>query len=274
MRFIYSIKDRCIYTQILNAFEFDLEHNGTIKTIRLTKEIDKIDAYAPCTFFGYKFEDNIDETLRKKAIDYLETSLDYKTFSKLARGSIWTLDSELNIFDFKTIVCLTTKSRFDYLFSVTAYHINAGYFVSDLLITELTKNIEFDYDGYTLFLRQHNVNENDITESCNAVKAMVGNLHNLPYFKVEESTKAYFKSAQNTKAKYGDFLNKFFRFKSQRQAEAFEAVQKDYLLLIADISASHFAIKSTLNNIRALNPKCEIIVFYVGASSKEVLPFP
>lgn len=37
MRFIYSIKDRCIYTQILNAFEFDLEHNGTIKTIRLTK---------------------------------------------------------------------------------------------------------------------------------------------------------------------------------------------------------------------------------------------
>lgn len=34
MRFIYSIKDRCIYTQILNAFEFDLEHNGTIKTIR------------------------------------------------------------------------------------------------------------------------------------------------------------------------------------------------------------------------------------------------
>ena len=31
MRFIYSIKDRCIYTQILNAFEFDLEHNGTIK---------------------------------------------------------------------------------------------------------------------------------------------------------------------------------------------------------------------------------------------------
>lgn len=74
MRFIYSIKDRCIYTQILNAFEFDLEHNGTIKTIRLTKEIDMIDAYAPCTFFGYKFEDNIDETLRKKAIDYLETS--------------------------------------------------------------------------------------------------------------------------------------------------------------------------------------------------------
>ena len=259
MRFIYSIKDRCIYTQILNAFEFDLEHNGTIKTIRLTKEIDKIDAYVPCTFFGYKFEDNI---------DYLETSLDYKTFSKLARGSIWTLDSELNIFDFKTIVCLTTKSRFDYLFSVTAYHINAGYFVSDLLITELTKNIEFDYDGYTLFLRQHNVNENDITESCNAVKAMVGNLHNLPYFKVDESTKAYFKSAQNTKAKYGDFLNKFFRFKSQRQAEAFEAVQKDYLLLIADISASHFAIKSTLNNIRALNPKCEIIVFYVGLRQK------
>lgn len=50
MRFIYSIKDRCIYTQILNAFEFDLEHNGTIKTIRLTKEIDMIDAYAPCTF--------------------------------------------------------------------------------------------------------------------------------------------------------------------------------------------------------------------------------
>lgn len=100
MRFIYSIKDRCIYTQILNAFEFDLEHNGTIKTIRLTKEIDKIDAYAPCTFFGYKFEDNIDETLRKKAIDYLESSLDYKTFCKLARGSIWTLDRELNIFDF------------------------------------------------------------------------------------------------------------------------------------------------------------------------------
>lgn len=178
MRFIYSIKDRCIYTQILNAFEFDLEHNGTIKTIRLTKEIDMIDAYAPCTFFGYKFEDNIDETLRKKAIDYLETSLDYKTFCKLARGSIWTLDRELNIFDFKTVVYQTTKSRFDYLFSVTAYHINAGYFVSDLLITELTKNIEFDYDGYTLFLRQHNVNENDITESCNVVKAMVGNLHN------------------------------------------------------------------------------------------------
>ena len=73
-------------------------------------------------------------------------------------------------------------------------------------------------------------------------------------------------------AKYVDFLNKFFTFKSQRQAEAFEAVQKDYLLLIADISASHFAIKSTLNNIRALNPKCEIIVFFVGASAKEVLP--
>lgn len=89
--------------------------------------------------FWIQFEDNIDETLRKKAIDYLETSLDYKTFCKLARGSIWTLDRELNIFDFKTVVYQTTKSRFDYLFSVTAYHINAGYFVSDLLITELTK---------------------------------------------------------------------------------------------------------------------------------------
>ena len=48
MRFIYSIKDRCIYTQILNAFEFDLEHNGTMKTIRLTIEIEKIDSKATC----------------------------------------------------------------------------------------------------------------------------------------------------------------------------------------------------------------------------------
>lgn len=118
------------------------------------------------------------------------------------------------------------------------------------------------------------MNENDITESCNVVKAMVGNLHNLPYFKVVESTKAYFMSAQNTKAKYGDFLNKFFTFKSQRQAEAFEAVQKDYLLLIADISASHFAIKSTLNNIRALNPKCEIIVFCGGFGKRGVALTP
>lgn len=272
MRFIYSIKDGCIYTQILNAFEFDLEHNGTIKNIRLTKEIDKIDAYAPCTFFGYKFEDNLDETLRKKAIDYLESALDFKTFRTLARGSIWALDSELNIFDFKTVVDQKTKSRKNYLFSFVVYEINACHLLSAQRISELTKNIEFDYDGYTLFLRQQNVNENDITESCNAVKSMMVNLHNLPSFKVVESTKAYFMSAQNTKVKYGDFLNKFFRFKSQEQAEAFESIQKDYLLLIAGISASHLAIKSALNHIRALNPKCEIIVFSVGASAKEVLP--
>ena len=80
---------------------------------------------------------------------------------------------------------------------------------------------------------------------------MIDNIHELEYFKI----------GQNTKVKYRGYLKNFFKFPNQEQMNAYKNLQNSHVLIIDDISTTYATIKYLLQTLRAVNYKCEIVVF-------------
>lgn len=248
----------------LDSFEFDLEHDGKTYVIKLTNKVIDIGDYAPCTYFGYEFEDGIDENLKKLAIDHLRASDKIKNFGLLANLFINSLGrvnrfskvcNEINLVEFKEILYPDTKTKLTDFIIDRASHYSLGSYCSSKDVKELPPNISFDYASYIKQLRKDNVNESDIEASCKTVRHMMTNIHNQSYFKNEQKPSSEFRAS----------LKDYFKFNTNNQASAFEQIQYDHLLVIDDISTNHKNTKWLLNTIRNVNPTCELIVFCIGS---------
>ncbi len=247
----------------LDSFEFDLEHDGKTEVIKLTNKVMEIDEYAPCKYFGYEFEEGIDENVKKLAIEELRSCDNADNLLTLASECVRSLDrvhvfvddvNAVNLFDYKCIFYREPLSKLinkilhildNYLFTL---------YTSDKYVKELPSNISFDYGSYIKQLRKENLNEADIEDSCKTVRNIMTNIHN----------QSYLKNGLNTTAEFRESLKDFYRFNSRYQRLAFEVIQHDHILVVDDISTNHKNTKWMLNTIRNINPTCELIVLCIG----------
>lgn len=249
MRF-YELNEGISYKNCLDSFEFDFEHDNKTDIIKLTKSISVYKDLGPCTYFGYEFEQNIDRDVKKKIIDYLNTSND-ENIKQLVVRAVNSLYEVVDLSKFKTIIYPESSSKLNNLIINTIHDVCPVSFNSCKLIKELPKNIEFEYETYKNFLKNNGVPLKDIETSCKNVEKMIDNIHDLEYFKI----------GQNTKVKYRGYLKNFFKFPNQEQMNAYKNLQNSHVLVIDDISTTHATIKYLLQTLRAVNYKCEIAVF-------------
>lgn len=249
MRF-YELNEGISYKNCLDSFEFDFEHDNKTDIIKLTKSISVYKDLGPCTYFGYEFEQDIDKDVKKKIIDYLKYS-DDKDIKQLVVRAVNSLYEVVDLSKFKTIIYPESSSKLNNLIINTIHDVCPVSFNSCKLIKELPKNIEFEYETYKNFLKNNGVPLKDIETSCKNVEKMIDNIHDLEYFKI----------GQNTKVKYRGYLKNFFKFPNQEQMNAYKNLQNSHVLVIDDISTTHATIKYLLQTLRAVNYKCEIVVF-------------
>lgn len=258
MRF-YELNEGISYKNCLDSFEFDFEHDNKTDIIKLTKSISVYKDLGPCTYFGYEFEQDIDRDVKKKIIDYLKYSND-KDIKQLVVRAVNSLYEVVDLSKFKTIIYPESSSKLNNLIINTIHDVCPVSFNSCKLIKELPKNIEFEYETYKNFLKNNGIPLKDIETSCKNVEKMIDNIHDLEYFKI----------GQNTKVKYRGYLKNFFKFPNQEQMNAYKNLQNSHVLVIDDISTTHTTIKYLLQTLRAVNYKCEIVVFcLIGNHIKE-----
>ena len=258
MRF-YELNEGISYKNCLDSFEFDFEHDNKTDIIKLTKSISVYKDLGPCTYFGYEFEQDIDRDVKKKIIDYLKYS-DDKDIKQLVVRAVNSLYEVVDLSKFKTIIYPESSSKLNNLIINAIHDVCPVSFNSCKLIKELPKNIEFEYETYKNFLKNNGVPLKDIETSCKNVEKMIDNIHELEYFKI----------GQNTKVKYRGYLKNFFKFPNQEQMNAYKNLQNSHVLVIDDISTTHATIKYLLQTLRAVNYKCEIVVFcLIGNHMKE-----
>ncbi len=249
MRF-YELNEGISYKNCLDSFEFDFEHDNKTDIIKLTKSISMYTNFGPCTYFGYEFEQNIDKDVKKKIIDYLNTSND-ENIKQLVVRAVNSLYEVVDLSKFKTIIYPESSSKLNNLIINTIHDVCPVSFNSCKLIKELPKNIEFEYETYKNFLKNNGVPLKDIETSCKNVEKMIDNIHDLEYFKI----------GQNTKVKYREYLKNFFKFPNQEQINAYKNLQNGKVLIIDDISTTYSTITFLLKTVRAINKNCEIVVF-------------
>lgn len=259
----HDYNDNLKIGEFLDSFEFDLEHNGKTEVIKLTNKVMEIDEYAPCKYFGYEFEEGIDENVKKMAIEQIRSSDNEDNLLSLASKCVRSLDrvhvfvddvNTVNLFDYKIIFYREPLSNLiKIILNIIDNYIFTLY-TSDKYVKELPSNISFDYGSYIKHLRKENLNEADIEDSCKTVRNMMTNIHNQTYLKNE----------LNTTAEFRESLKDFYRFNSRYQCLAFDLIQYDHILVVDDISTNHKNTKWMLNTIRNINPTCELIVLCIG----------
>ncbi len=168
--------------------------------------------------------------------------------------AISLLDKKFSIVNFDTIIYPQSLSKINrkILETINDVVYNAK-FESYELVKETSENIKFDYERYTEFLKNKGCIDKDILESLECVKDMMNSIHS--------KGEGYFKIGVDTKVKYRNYLENFFKFKNEEEERTFERMKNKNVLVIDDISTSHSTVNYILSKIRSINDTNNIVVF-------------
>ena len=255
-----------------STFAFDFSHDDSSDIVYLTNPTiyQSTLQSIPYYYFGYKFNDSVQSKTRTEFIHHLKVEPPSPEKERFVRDAIATFNNMFPVQQFEYIVypqsaSQLTKHIVDELCNVVLPTFSIG-------TIEMTKampeNIGFDYDRYELHLRNATNpdgtkkygNDKLIQSALASAKAQMDKIHALDYFSI----------ARNIKAKYKSFLEKYYQFKTEKDAKIYKGIESGKVLVVDDILTSGTTLFQLFKALKTVNPAITPTVFtLLGKDAEE-----
>lgn len=245
-------------------FVFDFEHDGNNDIITLTGHGYQVEAFGKCFYYGYEFGDDVDGGLRSAFIKYMKFSGPLQSNSDLTRflqKAVNELNQKVNLYNYDLVVMPESSSlvnkylmRYIYRFAQPSLH-------GIELVKSLPSAISFDMDAYAkqyledvLEDGRPRYTEAQKQEVRDSIMEMLDLIHQKDYFTIAKDVK---------KSKMRPYITHFLQFKNEADKELFEAIRKQNVLIVDDITTSGSTLNEILRTLRLWNEENEITIFSI-----------
>lgn len=247
------------------SFDFSTDESNDIISLKRDKPY-QLQAFGNTYYYGYRFEDNVDSTVRTKFIHYIKDNyhINDEEVNRFITSALDNLNKEVNLASFSAIIYPESLSDLNrrclhYINSLTD-----GKFTTFEMVKSLPKSITFNYDLFKTNILDGIVNGRsrytDVQkqEVISRIEAVMNNVHQLDYFSIARDIK---------KPIWRRYIENFYQFKSKEERNIFSKL-KGKVLVLDDIITSGATISNILKTIRVVNPDNKIVVFSIIGSNK------
>lgn len=250
------------FDQEKKQFLFDFTHDNECDVVKLTGEIQQVEAFGKCFCYGYEFTDQIEGSVRSAFIKYVKFSnsiQDDPNLAQFVQKAINQFHRQCNLYNYDLVVMPESSSllnqymlRYVYRFAQPSLH-------QMELVKALPESISFDMDAYE---RQYldAVLENGRPRYTEAqkdeVRASIANMmdaiHRKDYFTIAKDVK---------KSKMRPYIMNFLQFKNEQDKMLCESIRRQNILIMDDVTTSGSTLNEILRTLRILNDDNQIVVF-------------
>lgn len=224
----------------------------------------------PHCYFAYAFKDSIPSKTRTAFIRHLKDDPPSPEKDRFVRDAISKFDRMVPVQQFEYVVYPQSASPLTIQIVLELRKVVLpAYSIGTIEMTKaMPQNIGFDYDAYELHLRnathaggaRKHGNDKWIQDALAFAKAQMVKVHALDYFSI----------ARNIKGKYKPFLKEFYRFKTEKEAKIYKAVEFGKVLVVDDIVTSGTTLFQLFKALKTVNPSITPTVFTL--LGKEAVP--
>ena len=266
-----EIFEEGVRQNVNGTFEFDFNRDDSSDIVYLTNPTVHQSSLQsiPYYYFAYQFNDSVPSRIRTAFIHHLKVDGGTPEKERFVRDAITKFNRMVPVQQFEYIVypqsaSPLTKHIVEELCRVVLPEFSIG-------TIEMTKavpqNIGFDYDRYELHLRNatnpdgtKKYGNNDMIQAALAsAKAQMDKIHALDYFSI----------ARNIKGKYKSFLERYYKFKTEKDSKIYKAIESGKVLVVDDIRTSGTTLFQLFKALKTVNPSITPTVFTLLGKGSE-----
>lgn len=245
-----------------NQFLFDFTHDNECDVVKLTGDIQQVEAFGKCLYYGYEFSEQVEGSVRSAFIKYVKfpnSIQENPNLTQFIQKAINQLHKQCDLYNYDLVIMPQSSSslnqymlRYVYRFAQPSLH-------QMELVKTLPERISFDMVAYE---RQYleDVLENGrprYTETQKEeVRASIGNMmetiHQKDYFTIAKDVK---------KSKMRPYIMNFLQFKTEQDRMLCESIRRQNILIMDDVTTSGSTLNEILRTLRILNEDNQIVVF-------------
>ena len=250
----YDIEHQC--------FVFDFEHDGQTDIVTLVGDVYQVEAFGKCFYYGYEFAEHVDGSLRSQFIKYVKFSASLQEDAKLTRfiqTAINRLNDKINLYDYDLVIMPESSSQVNQYMLRYIYRFAQPTLRGIELIKAFPENISFDKEAYE---RQYlndmledgrpRYTEAQKTEVLQSIDNMMDLIHRKDYFTIAKDVR---------KSKMRPYIMNFLTFRNEADKELCQAIRKQNILVVDDVTTSGSTLNEVLRTLRILNEDNNITVF-------------
>lgn len=251
------IREVVNYDKINDTFNFDFNSTNLNDIVNVAEAgVYTSNIGGDTYWFGYKFNQNIDSSIRTKFIHWIKGLIteDRPKTSELFKfidRPIAKLNSKLPLVTFDALVYpRSNRSELvNRMIDVIHNYIDRSAKRADYeLIKNLPSSISFDFEAFK-----------DSAKSDNQIKQVYDYVNNELLPKIHSLD--YFSIAQNVKPKYRKYITDFLKFSSEESKNTFRALCQPQILVVDDINTSGATLTEIIRIIKKVNPTASVFIF-------------
>jgi len=250
------------FDKILNRFEFTFDHDDVSDIISITGGGYQVEAFGKCFYYGYEFSDDVDGNIRSQFIKYLKFSSPIQEHPELVQfvqKAINDLNSKINLYDYDLVIMPQSSSLLNQYMLKYIYRFAQPTLRSMELVKNMTQNINFDVDAYRRQYLQDVLDngrprytEKQKSDVLRNIEEMMELIHQKEYFTIAKDVK---------KNKMRPYIMNFLRFASEEEKAICEAIHRNNILVVDDITTSGSTLNEILRTLRIINEDNSITLF-------------
>jgi phosphoribosylpyrophosphate synthetase len=207
-------------------------------------------------YYGYRFENNIDGTLKSKFIEYIkkstsETILNSDMFNFIT-DAVDKLDKKIKLNTFDIVIYPQSKSGLVRNILMHVYNYTRPNFKTIELVKNSIDNIAFDKIAYDVYANKQKLNRHDRKILDVNIQKILDDIKIYDYFSIANAVK---------KPKYRKFFKDFLIFKNKEDEQLFNQLENSNVLIVDDINTSGTTITECLRLINSVNSDSKKVVF-------------
>lgn len=250
------------FDQESKQFLFDFTHDNECDVVKLTGDIQQVEAFGKCLYYGYEFSDQVEGSVRSAFIKYVKfpnSIQENPNLTQFIQKAINQLHKQCNLYNYDLVIMPQSSSSLNQYMLRYVYRFAQPSLYQMELVKTLPENISFDMAAYE---RQYleDVLENGrsrYTETQKEeVRASIGNMmetiHQKDYFTIAKDVK---------KSKMRPYIMNFLQFKTEQDRMLCESIRRQNILIMDDVTTSGSTLNEILRTLRILNEDNQIVVF-------------
>jgi len=250
------------YDTTERKFIFDFEYDGADDIVSLTGSGYQVEAFGRCFYYGYKFSDQVDESIRSafiKNVHFTKKLQDTPDLTNFIKKAIDNLGKQIDLYDYNLVVMPESSSKVNQYMLRYIYRFAQPTLRKMELVKALPASISFDMDAYeqsylndVLENGRPRYTQAQKEEAKKSINDMLDLIHQKDYFTIAKDVK---------KSRFRPYMMNFLKFASQEDEELCSKIRQQNVLVIDDVTTSGSTLNEVLRTLRILNEDNDITIF-------------
>ena len=250
------------YNSDRNEFNFDFTQDCITDIISLKGQIQRVEAFGKCFYYGYEFAENVDGGVRSAFIKYLKFTQNLREQPNLTRfiqQAINALDKQINLYDYDLVVMPQSSSRVNQYMLRYIYRFAQPMLQYMELVKTLPERVSFDMQAYekqylddVLENGRPRYTEAQKDDVIRTINEMMDRIHRKDYFTIAKDVK---------KSRFRPYMENFLHFENESDEKLCRTIHEQNILVVDDIATSGSTLNEILRTLRVINEDNKITIF-------------